>query len=61
MIIICTLIASNVLQCIWIYVHSGKKSEVMFQPGPSGLLWMFKVLVQKQLKKFTEEKSVKGY
>jgi len=43
MIIICTLIASNILQCIWIYVHSGKKSGVMFQPGPSGLLWMFKI------------------
>lgn len=43
MIIICTLISSNVLPYIWIYVRSGKKSEVMFQPGPSGLLWMFKV------------------
>lgn len=45
MIIICTLFASNVLQCIWIYVHSGRKSEVMFQPGPSDLLWIFKAYV----------------
>lgn len=61
MIIICTLIASNVLQCIGIYVHSGKKSEFMFQPGPSALLWVFEDYTDaKAIKEFHSRKTYEG-